>query len=78
MNTKEYFSSGILELYVLDQLEDRERKEVEENMIQYDEIKKEVEAIESALLIYCTFNSRTPPPHMKNEIINEIIQMKLL
>ncbi len=78
MNTKEYISSGILELYVLDQLEDRERKEVKENMTQYDEIKKEVEAIESALLIYSTFNSRVPPPHMKDEIISEIIQMKLL
>lgn len=77
MNKEKYISSGILELYVLDQLSEKERREVEENMVQYDEIRKEVEAIESALLIYCTFNSRVPPPGMKDEIITEIIQMRL-
>lgn len=72
MDIRKYISSGVLESFVLDLLNKRERTEVEKNIINHPEIKKEVTAIENALLVYCTFNSRKPPVSMKDEILKEI------
>ena len=72
MNLKKYIASGVLELYVLDLLTEDKRSEVEKNMIDYPEIKTEIDTLEEVLLIYCTLNARVPPPQMKSSILKEI------
>lgn len=46
MNVEAYISSGILEAYALGELSDQERAEVEKNLKQYPEIRKELAQIE--------------------------------
>lgn len=48
MNVEAYISSGILEAYALGELSDQERAEVEKNLKQYPEIRKELAQIEAA------------------------------
>ncbi len=48
MNVEEYISSGILEAYALGELSEQERAEVESNLLQYPQLKKELELIEEA------------------------------
>ncbi|MCK0191195.1 anti-sigma factor [Arenibacter sp. F20364] len=50
MDTKEYISSGILELYVAGTLSELENLEVYLNAEKYPEIKKEIEDIEASVL----------------------------
>jgi len=50
MDVKEYIASGILELYVAGALSPEENLEVQHYAIQYPEIRKEIEAIERAIL----------------------------
>lgn len=47
MDIKAYIASGILEQYVIGALTDKEMADVEQMMLQYDEVKREVEAIEA-------------------------------
>jgi anti-sigma-K factor RskA len=46
VNIKEYISSGILEAYVLGDLSDQERRDVEKNLGLYPELKEELTLIE--------------------------------
>jgi anti-sigma-K factor RskA len=48
LNVEEYISSGILEAYALGELSEQERAAVERNLLQYPELKKELELIEEA------------------------------
>jgi anti-sigma-K factor RskA len=48
VNVEAYISSGILEAYVLGELSDQERADVEKNLKQYPEIRKELIQIEEA------------------------------
>lgn len=48
MNIEEYISSGALEAYAAGALSDLERKEVEQNLIRYPELRAELRAIEDA------------------------------
>ncbi len=48
MNVEAYISSGILEAYALGELSDQERVEVEKNLAQYPELRKELVFIEEA------------------------------
>lgn len=48
MNVEEYISSGILEAYALGELSEQERADVEKNLAQYPELKKELALIEEA------------------------------
>lgn len=50
MNTEEYISSGILELYVYGVLSDAKNKEITDYLRQYPEIRTEVEEIEKTLM----------------------------
>ncbi|MBA4744318.1 MAG: anti-sigma factor [Muricauda sp.] len=50
MDVEEYIASGILELYVAGALSPEENLEVQHYAIQYPEIRKEIEAIERAIL----------------------------
>ncbi len=50
MSAQEIIASGKLELYVYGKLSPEEQQEVQEAMAMYPEVKKEVEAIETALI----------------------------
>ncbi|SFS52963.1 Anti-sigma-K factor rskA [Zhouia amylolytica] len=50
MNIEEYIASGILELYVYGGLNKEEKSEVQQMIKQHPEVKKEVEAIEKAVI----------------------------
>ena len=46
MNVEEYISSGILEAYALGELSEHERAAVERNLLQYPQLRKELDLIE--------------------------------
>lgn len=68
MDVEKYIASGILELYVAGALSPEENLEVQHYAIQYPEIKKEIEAIEAALLEL----TRTTSAKMPNDAFAKI------
>lgn len=64
-----YIESGILELYVLGQLTEQERREVEEMAQKHPEIKKELAAVELALEGYALENAVTPSADLEDKIL---------
>jgi anti-sigma-K factor RskA len=48
VNVEEYISSGILEAYASGELSEKERAAVERNLLQYPQLRKELELIEEA------------------------------
>lgn len=71
-NLKSYLESGILEQYVLGDLSNEERLEVEKNAIKYPEIKAELIEIESALLSYAISNAIEPPESLRNKVLHSL------
>ncbi len=69
---KAYIESGILELYVLGQLNAQEQAEVEVMAAKYPEIKQEMEAIEIAMEQYAQEHAVKPADDIKNKIIAQI------
>lgn len=67
-----YIESGILELYVLDQLSELERKEVEEMGAKYPEINQEISAIEIAMEKYAFQNTVEPSEDLSVKILDKI------
>ncbi|UGU15132.1 anti-sigma factor [Sinomicrobium kalidii] len=68
MNTEEYISSGILELYVYGVLSDAENKEITDYLRQYPEIRTEVEEIEKALIDLSGAIAPENPEHLLQSI----------
>ena len=68
MEVEKYIASGILELYVAGALTPEENLEVQHYAIQYPEIKKEIEAIEAAMLEL----TRTTSPKMSEDGFTKI------
>lgn len=77
MNLQEYISSGIIESYVLNQISDEERTELEAMATKHPEIKAEIRAVEEVLVAYAMAHSKTPPPDMKQQIFSKIQQSPL-
>jgi len=75
VNIKEYIESGILEAYVMDALDTKERANVAANIAMYPELAAEVAAIETAMQHFAEATSQDPPPYMK-EHIWEAIQLE--
>jgi len=69
---KEYIASGILEAYVLGTLEDKERQEVEAMANKHPEVKKELDAIEDALITYATMHSMDTSAELKEKVMSKI------
>ncbi|MFA4869533.1 MAG: anti-sigma factor [Pedobacter sp.] len=69
---KTYIESGILELYVLGQLNAIEQAEVEDMAAKHPEIKQEIEAIEIAMEQYAQKNAVAPNPNIESKILAEI------
>lgn len=68
-NIQEYLDSGVIEMYVLDQLNDAERAEVEKLATQYPEIREEIVEVEEAMGTYHTLEGLTPPDHILSNIM---------
>ena len=68
MNINEYISSGILESYVLGELSDQERLEVEKNLARYPELKDELLLIEQTQEELLQKMAINPPAALKARI----------
>ncbi|WP_373551654.1 anti-sigma factor domain-containing protein [Haliscomenobacter sp.] len=69
-NIQEYLDSGVIEMYVLDQLNDAEREAVEKLATQYPEIREEIAEVEEAMGTYHALEGLTPPAHILSNIMS--------
>ena len=72
MNTREYIESGVLELYVFNQLSDAERTQVENICTQYPETQAELDAIQDAVNGYAISHLHTPNPALRHQILSQL------
>jgi anti-sigma-K factor RskA len=72
LNIKDYISSGILECYVLGQLNRTETELVEQLAAQYPEIREEIRSIEEGLENYASAHAKVPPLALKDKIIKDL------
>jgi anti-sigma-K factor RskA len=71
MTINEIRDSGLLELYVLGALSGSELAQVEAALIQYPELKADINNIERTLQSYATAHAIQPNPLLKNKILEE-------
>lgn len=72
MDIKKYIESGILEDYILGLISDSQIKEVEQNLLQYPELKKELNQIEDALATYAQAKAKPMPAGLSAQIMQSI------
>lgn len=72
MDIGKYISSGILEQYVLGDLSEKERREVERYAAQFPEIRQELDAIEAALESYALQQAIAPSAGVLGKIMARI------
>jgi hypothetical protein len=65
-------SSGILELYALDQLSPAEKAEVEGYLVSYPELREDLKEIERSLEFLAMSAAKPAPPGLKGKILDEI------
>jgi len=71
MNSKDYISSGILELYVAGSLSEKENQEAYEAMQKYPEVLAEVQSIENAIVQLTAF-AKKDSKYSFNDIKNHL------
>ena len=71
MTLNEIRESGLLELYVLDTLEGTELAQVEKALIDFPELKSDINTIERALQSYAYASAISPSPGLKERILEE-------
>ena len=76
MNIKEYISTGILEAYVLGNLDPAERGEVEANLARYPELKKELAEVEVTIEQLVVRSARTPRREVKARVMASVSESK--
>lgn len=74
MNITDYISSGILEAYVLGDLSEQERREVEQNLSLYPELRNELAAIEEAQERFVMKTAISPKASVRKSIFDKIDQ----
>ncbi|HEX8547580.1 MAG TPA: hypothetical protein VF691_11500, partial [Cytophagaceae bacterium] len=72
MNIEEYISSGILEAYVLGQLDAIESAKVDEIARQYPLVREELNIIESAFENYANAHAVAPAPDVKKKVFEKL------
>ncbi len=72
MDIKEYIESGVLELYVYDQLSAAERSQVENICTQYPEVQAELDAIQDAVNGYAVSHARVPAPELRDKVLSQL------
>jgi anti-sigma-K factor RskA len=70
---KAYIETGILELYVLGDISQAEKLQVEEMAEKYPEIKAELAEIERSLEAYALANEVQPPDHLRDKVLNSLV-----
>lgn len=76
MNIEEYISSGILEAYASGLLSATERAEVEQNLVHYPELQKELAAIEAVQERFLMQSAIVPPAHVKEKLFASLEAQK--
>jgi len=76
MNVQSYIDSGILELYVLGQVDPIEREEVERMISVFPEIMEEYEKIQGALEMYAASQALQPTPLVKEKVMESISNLE--
>ncbi|AEE48363.1 anti-sigma factor [Haliscomenobacter hydrossis] len=77
-NIQEYLDSGVIELYVFDQLSEAEREAVEKLAAQYPEIQNEIAEVENAMGAYHTLEGLTPPDYILSNILAETATLPIV
>lgn len=72
MDIKAYISSGILENFVLGLLSESERKEVEQNILKFPQLREELNKIEEALESYAKSKAISAPAGLLDTIMEQI------
>jgi len=72
LNTQDFISSGLLELYAAGLASSEERAQVENWVKQYPEVAAELKAIESGLESYAQANAVAPGNDVKDKIFAAI------
>jgi anti-sigma-K factor RskA len=72
VNLQDYISSGILEAYVLGDLSESEKAEVEKNLLLYPELRKELASIEEAQEVLLLKAGVTPPERIKASLLAKV------
>ncbi len=72
MNIHEYISSGILEAYALGELTERERLIVEDNLVQFPELREELDRIEETQERFLMTLAVTPRNEVKEALFNNL------
>ncbi|NCD68790.1 anti-sigma factor [Mucilaginibacter agri] len=65
--------SGILELYVLGEVNPSEKHQVEEMALQHPAIKAELDAIEKSMELYAVFNAIEPSDNLRDKVLNSLV-----
>jgi anti-sigma-K factor RskA len=76
LNIEEYISSGILEAYVLGELSEQERIDVEKNLAQYPQLREELQAIEETQEQLLMSAAIKPRIQVKDSLFQRIDQQK--
>lgn len=72
MNKNELIESGLLELYVIGELDEKDLKIVEKGLIDFPSLKQELVEIEKTLHLYGRVNAIPAPEHILNSIVSKI------
>lgn len=72
METREYIESGVLELYVYDQLSPAERRDVEAMCALHPDVRAELEAIQASMDAYATVGPVQPPAALRERILSQL------
>ena len=75
MNIKEYISSGVLELYAMGALTEKEAAEVEQMAAAHPEVRAELDAIRQAMDKYAGMHRRNPRPELRQTVLNSIDEL---
>lgn len=71
MDIKEYISSGVLEAYVLGELTEQERAEVENNLLLYPELRRELLLVEEAQEALLMHTGMQPRKEVKQQLFKK-------
>jgi anti-sigma-K factor RskA len=72
LNINEYISTGILEAYVLGEVTDQERTELEANLKKYPELRAELLKVEEAQEEFLMRSAVAPPSRVKARVMDRI------
>ncbi|GAC1307701.1 MAG: hypothetical protein NVSMB24_20050 [Mucilaginibacter sp.] len=70
---KAYIESGILELYVLGDVTQAEKLQVEEMALKHPTIKAELAEIERSMELYAERNAVEPPERLRDRVLNSVL-----